>query len=54
MPFACSSGEYRELVLDQIRAGRPVAELVRSLSGAIPGEMLAPLLHDLGACVEEV
>ena len=25
-----------------------------SLSGAFPGELLAPLLHDFGACVEEV
>ena len=30
MPFSYSS-EFREMVLDQIRAGRPVAELARDL-----------------------
>ena len=30
MPFAYSS-EFREMVLDQIRAGRPVAELAQEL-----------------------
>ena len=30
MPFAYSS-EFREMVLEQVRAGRPVAELARDL-----------------------
>lgn len=48
MPFAYSS-EFREMVLEQVRAGRPVAELARDL------EMHPSTLHrwerqDRGPC----